>query len=110
MTRFLFKLIICLLLAATLGVGLLALRSGDPFYTMYEWLSPARFQQYDQLIRAAAAANDLDPMLLKAVVWRESRFDAQKLGGAGERGLSRHTTAFRSMGSRSFAAAAARIS
>ncbi len=26
-------------------------------------------------------------MLVKAVVWRESRFDPQKLGGAGERGL-----------------------
>ena len=87
MTRFLFKLIICLLMAAGVGIGLLALRSGDPFYTLYEWLSPARFQQYDQLIRAAAAANDLDPMLLKAIVWRESRFDPQKLGGAGERGL-----------------------
>ncbi len=87
MTRFVFKFIICLLLAATLGIGLLALRSGDPFYTLYEWLSPARFQQYDQLIRAAAAANNLDPMLVKAVAWRESRFDPQKLGAAGERGL-----------------------
>jgi soluble lytic murein transglycosylase len=85
--RFLFKLIICLLTAAGVGIGLLALRSGDPFYTLYEWLSPARFQQYDQLIRAAAAANHLDPMLVKAVVWRESRFDPQKLGAAGERGL-----------------------
>jgi soluble lytic murein transglycosylase len=87
MTRIFFKLIICLLMAAGVGIGLLALRSGDPFYTLYEWLSPARFQQYDQLIRAAAAANNLDPMLVKAVVWRESRFDPQKLGSAGERGL-----------------------
>jgi soluble lytic murein transglycosylase len=87
MVRFLFKLIICLLLAAGVGIGLLALRSGDPLYTLYEWLSPARFQQYDQLIRAAAAANQLDPMLVKAVVWRESRFDPKKLGAARERGL-----------------------
>jgi soluble lytic murein transglycosylase len=87
MVRFFFKLIICLLLAAGVGIGLLALRSGDPLYTLYEWLSPARFQQYDQLIRAAATANQLDPMLLKAVVWQESRFDPQKLGAAGERGL-----------------------
>src|SRR5204862_5177796 len=28
-----------------------------------------------------------DPMLVKAIVWRESRFDAQKYGSAGERGL-----------------------
>ena len=87
MIRFLFKFTICLLLAAVVGVGLLAWRSGDPFYTLYEWLSPARFQQYDQLIHAVSAANELDPMLVKAVVWRESRFDPQKLGGAGERGL-----------------------
>jgi soluble lytic murein transglycosylase len=87
MLRFLFKFIICLLVAAVVGIGLLALRSGDPFYTLYEWLSPARFQQYDQLIHAVSSANELDPMLVKAVVWRESRFDPQKLGGAGERGL-----------------------
>jgi peptidoglycan lytic transglycosylase len=87
MIRFLFKFIICLLLAAVVGIGLIAWRSGDPFYTVYEWLSPARFQQYDQLIHAVSAANELDPMLVKAVVWQESRFDPQKLGGAGERGL-----------------------
>lgn len=87
MIRFLFKFIICLLLAAIVGLGLLAWRSGDGFYTLYEWLSPARFNQYDPLIHAVATANSLDPMLVKAVVWRESRFDPQKLGGAGERGL-----------------------
>ena len=87
MIRFAFKFIICLLLAAATGIGLLAWRSGDPFYTVYEWLSPARFQQYDQLIHAVSATNKLDPMLVKAVVWRESRFDPKKLGGAGERGL-----------------------
>jgi soluble lytic murein transglycosylase len=87
MIRIFFKFIICLLLAAGMGIGLLALRSGDPFYTLYEWLSPARFQQYDPLIHAVAVANELDPMLVKAVVWRESGFDPRKLGGAGERGL-----------------------
>ena len=87
MIRFLFKLIICLLLAAAVGIGLFAARSGDPLYTLYEWISPARFQQYDQLIRAAATPNELDPMLVKAVIWRESRFDPQKFGGARERGL-----------------------
>ncbi len=87
MVRFLFKLIICLLLASAAGIAALAWRSGDPFYTLYEWISPARFQQYDQLIRAVAVPNDLDPMLVKAVVWRESRFDPRKFGAAGERGL-----------------------
>lgn len=87
MIRFLFKFIICLLLAGAVGIGLVAFRSGDPFYTLFEWLSPARFQQYDPLIHAVSTANKLDPLLVKAVVWRESRFDPRKLGGAGERGL-----------------------
>jgi soluble lytic murein transglycosylase len=85
--RFLFKLILCLLLALGAGCILIAVRTGDPVYVLYEWISPARFHQYDRLIRAVAAEHQLDPMLVKAVVWRESRFDPQKVGTAGERGL-----------------------
>jgi soluble lytic murein transglycosylase len=85
--RFVFKLVICALLAAAAGLAWLSMRSGDPLYTLMEWISPARFQQHDALIRAVAAEHHLDPMLVKAVVWRESRFDAQKFGTAGERGL-----------------------
>ena len=87
MIRFVFKLILCVLLALAAGFVYLAIRSGDPVYTLYEWMSPARFQRYDQLIRSVATAHHLDAMLVKAVVWRESRFDARKYGGAGERGL-----------------------
>jgi soluble lytic murein transglycosylase len=87
MIRFVFKLILCVLLAVAASFAYLALRSGDPVYTLYEWISPARFQQYDRAIRSAAAEHQLDPMLVKAVVWRESRFDPQKIGTAGERGL-----------------------
>jgi soluble lytic murein transglycosylase len=87
MARFLFKLIICLLLAGAAGAVYLSMKSGDPLYTLYEFISPARFQQHDALIRAVAAEHQVDPMLVKAMVWRESRFDAQKFGTAGERGL-----------------------
>ena len=87
MIRFLFKLIICALLATAASVAYLSMRSGDPAYSLYEWISPARFQQHDALIRSVANEHHLDPMLVKAVVWRESRFDAQKFGTAGERGL-----------------------
>jgi peptidoglycan lytic transglycosylase len=86
--RFLFKLILCVLLALAAGFGYLAVRSGDPVYTFYEWISPARFQQYDKLIRSVAAEHQLDPMFVKALVWRESRFDPRKYGSAGERGLT----------------------
>jgi soluble lytic murein transglycosylase len=87
MRRFLFKLIICALLATGAGLVWLSTRSGDPAYTLHEWINPGRFQQHDAMIRSVAAEHHLDPMLVKAVVWRESRFDAQKFGSAGERGL-----------------------
>jgi peptidoglycan lytic transglycosylase len=89
--RFLLQFIFCLLLAIAASFGYLAIRSGDPLYTVYEWMSPARFQQYDRLITAVAVRHHLDPMLVKAVVWRESRFDPQKYGTAGERGLMQVT-------------------
>jgi peptidoglycan lytic transglycosylase len=85
--RLAFKFILCILLALAAGFAFLAVRSGDPVYTFYEWISPARFHQYDRLIRSVAAENHLDPLLVKAVVWRESRFDPQKFGTARERGL-----------------------
>lgn len=85
--RFVLKLILCLLLALAAGFGYLALRSGDALYSFYEWLSPARFQQYDPVITSVATEHGLDPMLVKAVIWRESRFDSKKYGTAGECGL-----------------------
>lgn len=87
MIRFFLKLVLCLFIAGAVALAWLALRSNDPVYTIYEWISPARFQQYDALIRTVAAEHQLDPMLVKAVVWRESWFDPQKYGSAGERGL-----------------------
>jgi soluble lytic murein transglycosylase len=87
MARFLLKLILCGLVALAAGFGYLALRSGDAIYSLYEWVSPARFQQYDPIIMSVAVERRLDPMLVKAVVWRESRFDNRKYGTAGERGL-----------------------
>src|SRR3954468_15149221 len=87
MSRFAFKVVLCLFLALAAGFGVLILRSGDPVYSIFEWISPARFQQFDSMIQSVAAEHQLDPMLVKAVVWRESRFDPQKIGTAGERGL-----------------------
>ena len=87
MIRFLFKFILCALLAIAAAFAYLAVKSGDPFYAFYEWMSPARFHQYDRLIRSVALEHHLDPMLVKAVVWRESRFDPRKRGTHGERGL-----------------------
>ena len=87
MIQFLFKLVLCVLLAVAAAFAYLAIKSEDPLYTAYEWMSPARFHQYDRLIRSVALEHHLDPMLVKAVVWRESRFDPKKHGTHGERGL-----------------------
>ncbi len=87
MIRFVIKLTLCLLLAFAAGLFFRAIRSGDPVYTVFEWISPARFRKFDPMITSVARAHELDPMLVKAVVWRESRFDPQKVGTAGERGL-----------------------
>jgi len=87
MIQFLFKLVLCVLLAIAAAFAYVAVKSGDPLYTFYEWMSPARFHQYDRLIRSVALEHHLDPMLVKAVVWRESRFDPKKHGTHGERGL-----------------------
>jgi len=87
MIQFLFKLVLCVLLAIAAAFAYLAVKSGDPLYIFYEWMSPARFHRYDRLIRSVAFEHHLDPMLVKAVVWRESRFDSKKHGSHGERGL-----------------------
>ena len=89
--RFILKVLICVILAAGAGTAYLAMRSGDVAYTMFELLSPARFGQHDALIRSVAAEQGVDPMLVKALIWRESRFDARKVGAAGERGLMQLT-------------------
>ncbi len=91
MIQILFKLILCVLLAIAAAFAYVAVKSGDPLYAFYEWMSPARFHQYDRLIRSVALEHHLDPMLVKAVVWRESRFDPEKQGSHGERGLMQVT-------------------
>lgn len=75
---------------ATAGTALV-LGDNDPAYRLSELASFGRYDSHDALIAAAAARNDIDPLLVKAVVWQESRFQADKLGGRGERGLMQVT-------------------
>lgn len=58
------------------------------------WLNWRGFQQghrHDHVILAAARQHGLDPALVKAVVWQESRFDARAVGRVGEIGLMQIT-------------------
>lgn len=47
----------------------------------------ARFKAYDAIIVKAGERNGVDPALLKAVIWQESKFDSSTIGSKGEIGL-----------------------
>jgi soluble lytic murein transglycosylase len=51
------------------------------------WWGYRREHSQDRPIRAAALRYGVDPALVKAIVWRESRFQPQVRGRAGELGL-----------------------
>lgn len=55
--------------------------------TIYERWDIYREHSQDKVIRAAAARYGMDPALIKAIVWRESRFNPKVRGRAGEIGL-----------------------
>jgi soluble lytic murein transglycosylase len=50
-----------------------------------------KYHAFDELIRQSAAAHGLDPELVSAVIWRESRFDPFEVGRNGEIGLMQVT-------------------
>ena len=87
MSGFLKRLIIVLALAAFAAASLLLWRSPDPLYTLDSWRAFGRFSDYDSLIADTAAKHGIDPLLIKAVIWRESAFHPDKMGSRGERGL-----------------------
>lgn len=87
MFRFLGKLILVTLLAAFAAAAVLLYRSSDPLYKVAEWMSLGRYHAYDAMIEDAARKNGVDPLLIKAMVWRESEFHPHKTGASGERGL-----------------------
>ena len=87
MFRFLRHLVLVLAFAAFTAASVLLWTSPDPLYTVQEWVNLGRFSSYDDLIREQSQRHQLDPQLVKAMVWRESAFDANKVGTSGERGL-----------------------
>ena len=87
MSRPLRHLLLVIAAAALAGVGLVLVRSPDAAYTAQEWLNRPRYWQYDPLIEEMSHKHGVDPMLVKAMVWRESKFRADMVGTSGERGL-----------------------
>jgi soluble lytic murein transglycosylase len=84
---FLLKLSLALFLSCAAAVAYLALRSQDPVYVLRELKDWRDYRRFDSLIVKVGREYDLDPRLIKAVVWRESRFQADMIGRNGERGL-----------------------
>src|SRR5258705_9605136 len=71
--------LVALVYAAPLGLLLIG--------TGYWWRQRQREREYENDIAKAAARYRIDPLLVKAVIWRESRFDRNAKGKAGEIGL-----------------------
>ena len=84
---FLRNLVLVLALAAVAAVTLLIGLSHDPLYAAQEMAACGRYSAHDGLIAETAKKTGLDVALLKALVWRESAFYADKVGTSGERGL-----------------------
>jgi soluble lytic murein transglycosylase len=84
---FLLKVSLLLVLSCAAAVAYLVIRSHDPVYVLRELKDWTDYRRFDALIVKVAREYDLDPRLIKAVVWRESRFQADMTGRNGERGL-----------------------
>jgi len=93
MFRFIRNVLLILILAAFVAGGIAICTSPDPLYTFQELVSYQRYHRYDALIRQVGGKYGVDPMLIKAVIWRESTFRPDKVGKNGERGLMQVTAA-----------------
>jgi len=69
-----------LLLLALCVVGILGVVG-------YLWFVTGQARKYEPQINAAAKRYGVDPLLVKAVVWQETRFHPDRRGRAGEIGL-----------------------
>jgi soluble lytic murein transglycosylase len=87
MLRFARMLILIVVFAALVAVSGIIWSSPDRMYSLQRLAAFGRYSRYDALIEEAAKKNSVDPVLVRAVVWRESAFHPDKMGSAGERGL-----------------------
>jgi soluble lytic murein transglycosylase len=87
--------IIQILAAAALAFAAAAaafvLLEKDPAYRITEILAAGRFDAFADEIASASQRHGVDPLLVKAVIWQESRFHPHKKGAHGERGLMQVT-------------------
>jgi soluble lytic murein transglycosylase len=87
MFRLVRNVLVVIILAALAAAGIFVCTSADPLYALHEIFAYPRYHEYDGLIVQAGQKYGVDPMLIKAVIWRESAFRADMVGRDGERGL-----------------------
>lgn len=73
------------------AAGLFWVWADDPDYRLKEWLALGRYQRFDAEISQASQRYDVPAELIRAVIWRESRFHPNQVGDHGERGLMQIT-------------------
>lgn len=85
-------------LAVLSGCGLLILvllawlvAGHDDNYVLQKLFFGERYRRYDSLIVEAGKRYGVTPSLIKAIIWRETRFQPDMLGSKGERGLMQIT-------------------
>ena len=74
-----------------LAVGAWLFAGHDENYALQKLFFRARYDRYDGWISQAANRYRVSPSLVKAVIWRESRFHPDMLGAHGETGLMQIT-------------------
>ena len=79
-TQAVFLLLLFAMVGVLMGIGVWKAGSAIAGYV-------DRSSRYDKMIVAAGRRNGVYPPLLKAVIWKESRFDASARGSKGEIGL-----------------------
>lgn len=81
----------CALVVGAVAAGVFWMAAEDPEYQFKEAVALGRYQKYDPLIIEAGRKNGVPPELIKAVIWRETRFQPDKVGLHNERGLMQIT-------------------
>lgn len=79
------------ILLPLLALGAWLFAGHDENYALQKLFFRSRYDRFDEWIVQAANRYGISPSLVKAVIWRESRFHPEMLGAHGETGLMQIT-------------------